>query len=88
MKIISKLPTLMDSKGLDQKTLAVETGLSPTTVGKIYRGQFNRIDNNTVMVLCQYFELKTISELIEIEWEKDDIKGNQNEQKSISKKSS
>jgi DNA-binding Xre family transcriptional regulator len=74
MKIVSKLPALMISKGLDQKTLAVETGLSPTTVGKVYRGQFNRIDNNTVMVLCLYFELKTISQLIEIEWENDDIK--------------
>ncbi|MFM2315044.1 MAG: hypothetical protein RLZZ04_4320 [Cyanobacteriota bacterium] len=69
MKIISKLPALMNSKGLDQKTLAVKAKLSPTTVGKIYRGQFNRIDNNTVMALCLYFELKSISELIEIEWE-------------------
>lgn len=75
MKIISKLPALMTSKDLDQKTLAHFTGLSPTTVGKVYRGQFNRIDNNTVMVLCLYFELKTISQLIEIEWEDDDIKG-------------
>lgn len=75
MKIISKLPTLMESKGLDQKTLAVETGLSPTTVGKVYRGQFNRIDNNTVIVLCLYFELKTISDLIEIEWSQDDLEG-------------
>jgi len=64
----------MDSKGLDQKVLAVETGLSPTTVGKIYRGQFSRVDNNTIMVLCLYFELKTISDLIEIEWEQDDLK--------------
>ncbi len=65
----------MESKGLDQKTLAAETGLSPTTVGKVYRGQFNRIDNHTVKTLCMYFGLKTISELIDIQWEKDDLEG-------------
>lgn len=67
----------MESKGLDQKTLAAETGLSPTTVGKIYRNQFNRIDNHTVTTLCTYFGLKTISDLIEIQWERDDIEGRQ-----------
>ncbi len=75
MKMISKLPKLMESKGLDQKTLAAQTGLSPTTVGKVYRGQFNRIDNHTVTTLCLYFGLKTISDLIDIKWEKDDVEG-------------
>ncbi len=75
MKMISKLPKLMDSRGLDQKTVAAETGLSPTTVGKIYRSQFNRIDNHTIKTLCLYFGLKSISELIEIQWEKDDLEG-------------
>lgn len=77
MKMISKLPKLMASRGLDQKTLAAETGLSPTTVGKIYRNQFNRIDNHTVTTLCMYFGLKTISDLIEIQWERDDLEGRQ-----------
>ena len=74
MKMISKLPKLMESKGLDQKTLAAQTGLSPTTVGKVYHAQFNRIDNHTVKTLCLYFGLKTISELIDIQWEKDEVK--------------
>lgn len=77
MKMISKLAKLMDEKGIDQKTLSAETGLSPTTVGKIYRAQFNRIDNHTVHSLCRYFGLKTISDLIEIEWEANDIEGRQ-----------
>jgi DNA-binding Xre family transcriptional regulator len=51
MRIISKLPELMIQKGLDQKTLAAKTGLSPTTVGKIYRGHFDRIDNHTIKTL-------------------------------------
>lgn len=75
MKMICKLPELMNQKGVDQKTLAAETGLSPTTVGKYYRCQFNRIDNHTVTTLCLYFGLKSISELIEIQWEKNDVEG-------------
>jgi len=74
--MISKLPSLMKSReGLDQKTLAARTGLSPTTVGKLYRGHFDRIDNHTVKTLCLFFGLKTINELIDIEWEDTDIEG-------------
>ena len=75
MKMISKLPELMEKKGIDQRTLSYHTNLSPTTVGKVYRGQFSRIDNQTFKTLCLYFGLKSISELIEIEWEKDDVAG-------------
>ena len=75
MRIISKLPKLMEREGLDQKTLATKTALSPGTIGKVYRGQFNRIGNHTVITLCLYFGLKSLSELIDIQWEKDDIEG-------------
>lgn len=70
--MISKLPQLMKDKGLDQKTLAAQTGLSPTTVGKLYRNHFDRIDNHTVKTLCKHFRLHSISDLIEIEWEEGD----------------
>jgi putative transcriptional regulator len=72
MILRSKLPALMEREGLDQKTLAAQTGLSPTTVGKIYRSQFNRIDNHTVTTLCRRFSLKTLDELLEIVWEDED----------------
>lgn len=65
--MICKLAALMEVKGVDQKTVAAKTGLSPTTVGKLYRGHFNRIDNHTVTSLCEFFELTTISDLIEIQ---------------------
>ena len=69
MILRSKLPALMEREGLDQKTLSAQTGLSPTTVGKIYRSQFNRIDNHTVIALCRRFKLKSLDELIELVWE-------------------
>jgi putative transcriptional regulator len=72
MKVKSHLAKLMESAGVDQKTLAMETGLSPATVGKLYRGHFNRIDNHTVTVLCKWFRLSSIAELIEIVWEPED----------------
>ena len=72
MRLVSKLSGLMEKNKIDQKTLSIQTGLSPATVGKVYRGRFDRIDNHTVTALCLFFRLKTISELIEIEWEPGD----------------
>ena len=66
MKLKSKLPALMKDRGIDQKTLAAATGLSPTTVGKLYRSHFDRIDNHTVIRLCQFFELRKLDDLIEL----------------------
>nr|WP_223173803.1 helix-turn-helix transcriptional regulator [Gloeobacter kilaueensis] len=71
----SRLPELMREHGIDQKTLAARTGLSPTTVGKLYRNHFDRIDNHTVIRLCRYFGLQSLDALIDIEWETDDEPG-------------
>lgn len=68
----SKLPDLMKEKGVDQKTVAAATGLSPTTVGKLYRSHFDRIDNHTVTALCKYFELRKLDDLLELVWEVED----------------
>lgn len=68
----SKLPDLMKEKGVDQKTVAAATGLSPTTVGKLYRSHFDRIDNHTVMTLCKYFGLRKLDDLLELVWEAED----------------
>jgi DNA-binding Xre family transcriptional regulator len=72
MKLRSKLPALMEKRGVDQKTVAAATGLSPTTVGKLYRSHFDRIDNHTVVQLCKYFGLRKLDDLIEIVWEPED----------------
>lgn len=72
MKLISKLPDLMKQRGVDQKTVALQTGLSPTTVSKLYRNHLDRFDSRTVTTLCKYFELKTLSDLLEIDRESSD----------------
>jgi excinuclease UvrABC nuclease subunit len=73
----SKLPDLMKQKGVDQKTVAAATGLSPTTVGKLYRSHFDRIDNHTVIALCKYFELQKLDDLLELVWEMEERNGNE-----------
>jgi putative transcriptional regulator len=77
MKLKSKLPELMKEKGVDQKTVAAATGLSPTTVGKLYRSHFDRIDNHTVTTLCKYFGLRKLDDLLELVWEIEDGSGNE-----------
>jgi DNA-binding Xre family transcriptional regulator len=72
MKLKSKLPQLMLREGIDQKTLAAKTGLSPTTVGKLYRSHFDRIDNHTVIALCRFFGIRKLDDLLEVVWEDDD----------------
>jgi transcriptional regulator with XRE-family HTH domain len=66
MILRSRLRELMTAAGVDQKTLAAQTGLSPTTVGKLYRGHFNRIDNHTVVTLLKRFKLTRLDDLIEV----------------------
>lgn len=72
MILRSKLPALMDSQGITQKDLATATGLSPSTVGKLYNSHFNRIDNHTVTQLLRFFRLRSLDDLIEVVWEPED----------------
>ena len=66
MRLKSKLPVLMERKGVDQKTVAAATGLSPTTVSKFYRNQLDRFDRRTIATLCEYFGCKRLDDLIEL----------------------
>jgi len=72
MKVHCKIKELMDAKGIKQAHLAESTGLSPTTVGKLYRNQFERIDKATLITLCRFFQVG-ISELFEVEFETEDL---------------
>jgi transcriptional regulator with XRE-family HTH domain len=72
MKLNCKLRDLMDKQNMSQLALSEATGLAPGTIGKLYRNQVTRFDENTVKTLCLYFGLKSISDLLEIEWEPND----------------
>jgi len=60
-----KLSELIAQKGISQKTVAVETGINPATVGKLCHNHFVRIDRGTVNALSKYFKLKSIDDLFE-----------------------
>jgi putative transcriptional regulator len=63
----------MDERGLNQLKLSQETGLSPTTIGNLYRNQvLRRIDCDTAEVLMDYFGLRTLSDLYERQKEDDE----------------
>ncbi|MBO1054586.1 MAG: helix-turn-helix transcriptional regulator [Dolichospermum sp. DET73] len=67
MKMICKLKNLLEQHKISQLGLAQQTGLSPGTVGKLARGEFTRIDENTVITLCKFFNLKKLTDLIDIQ---------------------
>lgn len=64
-KMFCKLAVLMAEKDpqLSQRQLAKETGLSPTTINKLFTNKFERVDNNTIETLCGYFD-KEIGDLL------------------------
>ncbi len=63
----SRLKELMERDGVNQKDLAAQTGISPTTIGKVYRNQFTRIDCDTVLKLYKRFNCSTLTDLLEVE---------------------
>ena len=64
--MVCYLPDLMASRGINQKDLAIVTGLSPTTISKLYRNQIDRFDRKTLLILLDYFQCDSLSELLEI----------------------
>lgn len=50
---------------ISQQKLAEETGLAPSTIGKLYRNQANRVDMNTLDTLCKYFNVSSLTDLLE-----------------------
>lgn len=53
-----RLAVLMAERdpGLSQAKVAEDTKLSTTTVNKLYKNKFNRVDKNTIETLCNYFD--------------------------------
>ena len=55
----------IEKRNLPIRTIARETGLSPGTIQRLNSGQIERVYGNTLDVLCCYFGVSSISELIE-----------------------
>ncbi|PSF34932.1 XRE family transcriptional regulator [Aphanothece hegewaldii CCALA 016] len=55
-KMFCRLAVLMAEKDpqLSQRQLAQETGLSPTTINKLFTNKFERVDVHTLEILCDY----------------------------------
>lgn len=52
-----RLAVLMAEKDpkLSQRKLSDDTGLGVTTINRLFNNTFDRVDKNTVEVLCNYF---------------------------------
>ncbi|OKH24487.1 transcriptional regulator [Hydrococcus rivularis NIES-593] len=55
-KMFCRLAVLMAEKDpqLSQRQLAKETGLSSTTINRLFTNKFDRVDVRTIEILCSY----------------------------------
>lgn len=56
--IVNRLPLLLAEKRLKVADAVRETGISKTTLHKIYNDQSTRIDFDTINKLCEYLDVK------------------------------
>lgn len=62
-KIVCLLDRIVADKGLSMARLSRDTGLHPATLRALRDNTFSRLDNATVIRLCDYFSISTIDEL-------------------------
>ena len=58
MAVKCRLKDFLEERELTQQRFAADAGLSPTTVGQLYRNSFRRLDNGTIEAVCRYFEVQ------------------------------
>lgn len=61
-----RLKQIMDSRGVSQRKLCLDTGLSNLTVAALYHDRALRYDGETLVVLLSYFGIG-LSDLFEVE---------------------
>lgn len=54
-----------EGRDLTLRTVAAESGLALTTITKVKRGDLSKLHVSTLETLCVYFDVKSISDLIE-----------------------
>ncbi len=60
-----RLPELLEEKGVSRTRLCKDLDLQRTNLNRYYRDNFQRIDANLIVRLCEYLECD-ISDLLEI----------------------
>lgn len=59
-----RLPELLKTKAISRTRLCKDLDLQRTSVNRYYRNEFQRIDANLIVKLCDYFECD-IDDLLE-----------------------
>ncbi|MBD3726236.1 MAG: helix-turn-helix transcriptional regulator [Moraxella osloensis] len=71
--IMNRLPLVLAQRRLKVADAVRETGISKTTLHKIYNDQSTRIDFETIDKLCEYLDVQ-VNELFEYVPNKEDDK--------------
>lgn len=67
MRINCKLPDLIEQRGIDKKTLCDQAMVNPKTITDYCRSSVKRYSEETLTKLYRYFNLTSLSQLIDIE---------------------
>ena len=62
----SHLKNLMKEKQITQQKLSADTGISVANLSRLANDNFSRLDKNTVLTLIEYFDLKSLNELVDV----------------------
>ena len=62
---VCRLNELMEKRGITQRDLSFETGISASALSRLQNNNFLRMDLNTLNTLADYFEIKSGDELFE-----------------------
>ena len=68
--IVCNLPVLLAERRMKVADVARETGMSKTTVHKLYNGQSTRIDFETIEKLCLLLNVE-VGELLKLQADED-----------------
>ena len=60
-----KLPELLQEKGISRARVCKDLDLQRTNLNRYYRDQFQRIDANLIVRLCEYLNCE-VGDLLEI----------------------
>lgn len=60
-----KLPEILTEKGISRAKLCRDLNLQRTNVNRYYRDQFQRIDSDLIVRLCEYLDCD-IADLLEL----------------------